>query len=44
VITTSGLRAGSRTATDFAGGIVLIVSGLKTVLETGQPLEAVAPA
>ena len=43
-VTTSGLRAGSRTATDFAGGIVFIVSGLKTVLETGQPLEAAAPA
>ena len=44
-VTTSGLRTGSRTATDFAGGMVYIVSGLKTVLETGAPLAVgAAPA
>ena len=43
-VTTSGLKAGSRSAEDFAGGIVYIVSGLKTVLETGRPLAAGAPA
>jgi uncharacterized protein YndB with AHSA1/START domain/DNA-binding transcriptional ArsR family regulator len=44
-VTTSGLKAGSRTATDFAGGIVYIVSGLKTVLETGSKLAVgAAPA
>jgi uncharacterized protein YndB with AHSA1/START domain/DNA-binding transcriptional ArsR family regulator len=39
-VTTSGLKAGSQTAEDFAGGIVFIVSGLKTVLETGLALVA----
>ena len=43
-VTTSGLKHGSRTAEDFAGGIVYIVSGLKTVLETGQALAAGSPA
>ncbi|MBI3750855.1 MAG: SRPBCC domain-containing protein [Chloroflexi bacterium] len=43
-VTTSGLKPGSRTAEDFAGGIVYIVSGLKTVLETGQLLAVGAPA
>lgn len=43
-VTTSGLKPGSRTAEDFAGGIVYIVSGLKTVLETGVPLAAGSPA
>ncbi len=37
-VTTSGLRPGSRMAEDFAGGIVFIVSGLKTVVETGEPM------
>jgi len=37
-VTTSGLRPGSRTAEDFGGGIVFIVSGLKTVVETGEPM------
>lgn len=37
-VTTSGLKVGSKSATDFAGGMVYIVSGLKTVLETGRPL------
>jgi len=39
-VTTSGLVEGSRTATDFAGGIVYIVSGLKTFVETGRPIAA----
>lgn len=38
-VTTSGLRPGSRTAQDFSGGIVWIVSGLKTLVETGRPLD-----
>jgi uncharacterized protein YndB with AHSA1/START domain/DNA-binding transcriptional ArsR family regulator len=37
-VTTSGLVEGSRTATDFSGGIVYIVSGLKTFVETGRPM------
>jgi uncharacterized protein YndB with AHSA1/START domain/DNA-binding transcriptional ArsR family regulator len=37
-VTTSGLVEGSRTAADFAGGIVYIVSGLKTLVETGRPM------
>ena len=43
-VTTSGLKTGSRTAEDFAGGMVYIVSGLKTVLETGAPLSVGAGA
>jgi uncharacterized protein YndB with AHSA1/START domain len=39
-VTSSGLRAGSRMAEDFGGGMVWIVSGLKSLLETGQPLAA----
>ena len=37
-VTTDGYAAGSRIEADFAGGIVFIVSGLKTLLETGEPL------
>src|SRR3954471_9255355 len=37
-VTTSGLRVGTRAAEELAGGMVYIVSGLKTVLETGQPM------
>lgn len=33
---------GGRVHTDFAGGLPYIVSGLKTLLETGRPLEATA--
>jgi uncharacterized protein YndB with AHSA1/START domain/DNA-binding transcriptional ArsR family regulator len=33
-VTTSGLRPGSRIAEEFGGGIVFIVSGLKTMIET----------
>ena len=39
-VTTSGLIEGSRTAADFSAGIVYIVSGLKTLVETGRPLAA----
>ena len=35
---TSALKAGSKSAEAFAGGIVHIVSGLKTLIETGEPL------
>ena len=43
-VTTSGLIAGSQTAAEFGGGIVYIVSGLKTFVETGQPLSVGAGA
>ncbi len=39
-VTTSGLKPGSKTASEFSGGIVYIVSGLKTLLETGRPMTA----
>ena len=35
---TSALTPYSKTAEEFAGGIVYIVSGLKTFVETGEPL------
>ena len=35
---TSALVPGTRSSTEFADGIAYIVSGLKTVLETGAPL------
>ena len=34
----SALVPGSKSAEEFAGGIVYIVSGLKTFIETGEPL------
>ena len=37
---TSALKPGSKSAEAFAGGIVFIVSGLKTFVETGEPLVA----
>ena len=37
---TSALVPGSKTDRDFRGGIVYIVSGLKTLLETGEPIAA----
>jgi uncharacterized protein YndB with AHSA1/START domain len=43
-VTTSGLKPGSKTAEEFAGGIVYIFSGLKTVVETGGPLAVGAGA
>jgi uncharacterized protein YndB with AHSA1/START domain len=39
---TSSLIPGSKTEQDFSGGIVYIVSGLKTFLETGQPMAVAA--
>ena len=33
-----GLRPDSKSAESFAGGIVYIVCGLKTLIETGEPL------
>jgi DNA-binding transcriptional ArsR family regulator len=39
-VTTAGLAEGSRSAIEFDGGIVWIVSGLKTLLETGRKLTA----
>lgn len=36
------LEAGSRTFDEFVGGLPFIVSGLKTLLETGKPMMAVA--
>jgi uncharacterized protein YndB with AHSA1/START domain/DNA-binding transcriptional ArsR family regulator len=41
-VTTSGLKAGTKTTAEFEGGIVYIVSGLKTLVETGAPLVAAA--
>ena len=38
LIVTSVLKTGSKSAEAFAAGIVFIVSGLKTLVETGQPL------
>jgi len=35
---TSALIPNSKAAEEFAGGIVCIVSGLKTYVETGEPL------
>ncbi len=35
---TTAMVPGSRIESEFTGGIVFIVSGLKTMLETGQPL------
>jgi uncharacterized protein YndB with AHSA1/START domain len=35
---TSALTPGSKAAGEFSGGIVYIVSGLKTFIETGEPL------
>ena len=41
-VITSGLKAGSKTEREFTGGIVYIVSGLKTYVETGVPMAAAA--
>ena len=37
---TSALVPGSRTESEFSGGVVYIVSGLKTLVETGVPIAA----
>lgn len=39
---TSALIPGSKTEADFSGGVVYIVSGLKTYLETGAPMAVAA--
>jgi uncharacterized protein YndB with AHSA1/START domain len=39
-VTTEGLVPGSQTESEFTGGIVTIVSGLKSFLETGEGLAA----
>jgi len=39
-VTTTGLRPGSRMDEEVRGGVVYIVSGLKTLVETGAPLGA----
>jgi uncharacterized protein YndB with AHSA1/START domain len=38
LVVTSALVPGSRTEREFSGGVVFIVSGLKTALETGETL------
>jgi uncharacterized protein YndB with AHSA1/START domain/DNA-binding transcriptional ArsR family regulator len=43
-VTTSGLKPGSKTAEEFGAGIVYIVSGLKTLVETGEPIAIGAEA
>jgi uncharacterized protein YndB with AHSA1/START domain len=40
LVVTSALIAGSKTEREFSGGVVYIVSGLKTALETGSPMVA----
>jgi len=40
LVVTSALRPGSRTEGEFSGGVVFIVSGLKTAIETGAPMAA----
>ena len=40
---TSALVPNSKAAEEFAGGIVYIVSGLKTFVETGEPLPWAEP-
>jgi hypothetical protein len=39
-VVTEGLIAGTKSAEEFEGGIVLSVFGLKTMLETGDSLAA----
>jgi uncharacterized protein YndB with AHSA1/START domain len=43
-VTTAGLVAGSKMAEEFTGGIVFIVSGLKTLVETGAPMSVAVAA
>jgi len=42
-VTTTGMKAGGHIEEEFSGGIVYIVSGLKSFVETGAPMVA-APA
>jgi uncharacterized protein YndB with AHSA1/START domain len=39
-VTVLDASPGSKTATEFMGGLAYIVSGLKSLVETGQPLAA----
>jgi uncharacterized protein YndB with AHSA1/START domain len=41
-VTTAGLRPGTRMAEEFRNGMVFIVSGLKTWVETGEPMAVAA--
>lgn len=43
-VTAGDLQPGTRQTDDFIGGLPIILSGLKTLLETGQPLFAGSPA
>jgi uncharacterized protein YndB with AHSA1/START domain len=38
LVVTSALVPGSKSGSEFANGVVFIVSGLKTAIETGAPL------
>ena len=40
LVVTSALTPGSKTEGEFSGGVVYIVSGLKTALETGASMTA----
>ena len=40
LVVTSTFVAGSKTEREFSGGVVYIVSGLKTAIETGAPMVA----
>ena len=40
LVVTSALTPGAKTEREFSGGVVFIVSGLKTALETGAPMVA----
>jgi hypothetical protein len=43
-VTAGDLLPNSEQTADFIGGLPIILSGLKTLLETGQPLFAASPA
>ena len=43
-VVTGGMVAGGHVQSEFSGGIVYIVSGLKTLVETGEPLAVAAAA
>ena len=43
-VTTDDLKPNTQQMKDFIGGLPVILSGLKTLLETGQPLFTAAPA
>jgi hypothetical protein len=39
-LTTRGMQTDSETERQFTGGVPFILSGLKSLVETGQPLAA----